>query len=352
MAAVALDPGALTAEVDDPVEAARAARLRYVSDTSPGIRRKRSGRGFSYRAPDGQVVRQKERLDRIRALAVPPAWTDVWICPSPLGHIQATGRDAKGRKQYRYHERWREVRDENKYSRMIDFGHALPKLRRRVEHDLSLPGMPREKIVATVVRMLDSSSIRVGNSEYARENDSFGLTTLRQDHVEVRGAVIRFKFNGKSGREHEVEVTDRRLAAIVRRCEELPGQELFRYLDEAGQPRTVESADVNDYLREATGEDFTAKDFRTWAGTVLAACELGRRGLADSEAEAKRNVVAAVKAVAGRLGNTQAVCRRCYVHPAVIDSYLAGRTIDACRQPEHECEQAVLLLLAEQARAA
>jgi DNA topoisomerase I len=339
-------------ELDNPVGAARAAGLRYVSDSSAGIRRKRSGKGFRYFAPDGLPVRQEERLSRIRALAIPPAWTDVWICPSPLGHIQATGRDARGRKQYRYHKRWQQSRDETKYDRVIDFGRALPRLRKRVEHDLALPGMPQDKVVAAVVRLLDSSNIRVGNGEYARDNESFGLTTMRQRHVAIRGEVLRFKFTGKSGRKHDVSVTDRRLAAIVRRCEELPGQELFRYLDEEGEPHTVESSDVNDYLREAAGEDFTAKDFRTWSGTVLAACELARLGPAESEAEADGNLVDAVKAVAAKLGNTAAVCRKCYVHPAVVDAYRAGRMIDACREPNHRCERAVLSLLVERAKAA
>ena len=348
----AIDPRPPLEELDDPVEAARAAGLRYVTDAAPGIRRKRSGKGFRYRGPDGEAVRQKERLSRIRSLAVPPAWTDVWICPSPLGHIQATGRDARGRKQYRYHARWRAVRDETKYGRMIDFGRALPRLRRRVEHDLALSGMPRDKVVATVVRLLHSSYIRIGNAEYARDNESFGLTTLREDHVEVRDEVIHFKFNGKSGKKHEIAVTDRTLARIVRRCQELPGQELFRYLDEAGEPRTVESADVNEYLRETTGDEFTAKDFRTWAGTVLAASELARLGLADSESEAKHRLIEAVRSVAAKLGNTDAVCRRCYVHPAVIESYLSGRMIEACREPDERCERAVLDLLVEQAKAA
>jgi DNA topoisomerase I len=339
-------------ELDDPVEAARAAGLRYVNDSSPGVRRKRSGKGFSYRAPTGELVHQKERLNRIRALVIPPAWTDVWICSSPLGHIQATGRDARGRKQYLYHQRWREYRDETKYGRMIDFGRSLPRLRKRVEHDLSLRGMPQDRVVAAVVRLLDSSNIRVGNGEYARDNASFGLTTMRQKHVAIRGEVMRFKFTGKSGRKHDVSVTDRRLAAIVRRCEGLPGQELFRYLDEEGEPRTVESSDVNDYLRAAAGEDFTAKDFRTWSGTVLAACELARLGPAESEAEADSKLIEAVKAVAAKLGNTAAVCRKCYVHPAVVDAYRAGRMIDACPQPDHRCERAVLSLLVEIARAA
>jgi DNA topoisomerase I len=350
--AVAIDSRGAADEPDEEFEAALAAGLRYVGETSPGIHRKRAGKGFAYYAPDGKLVRQKERLDRIRSLAVPPAWTEVWICPSPRGHIQATGRDAKGRKQYRYHRRWREYRDETKYGRMIEFGRALPRLRRRVRRDLSLPGMPRDKVVAAVVRLLDDSSIRIGNSEYARDNESFGLTTLRQKHVAVRGEVMRFKFTGKGGREHDVSVTDRRLAAIVRRCEELPGQELFRYLDEAGEPHRVESADVNEYLRETTGDDFSAKDFRTWSGTVLAAYELARIGPAESEAEAKSNLAVAVRSVAAKLGNTQAVCRKCYVHPAVVESYLAGGTIGACRRPDHGCERTVLELLVEQAKAA
>ena len=339
-------------EPDASLEAARAAGLLYVSDSAPGIRRRRSGKGFSYLGPDGEVVRREERLSRIRAIAIPPAWTDVWICPSPRGHIQATGRDARGRKQYRYHERWGEVRDEAKYGRMIDFGRALPKLRARIKHDLALPGMPQEKVVAAVVRLLESSYVRVGNSEYAEENASFGLTTMRLRHVKVRGERVRFRFRGKGGKEHEVAVIDRRLAAVVRRCQELPGQELFRYLDEAGEPRTVESSDVNEYLRETTGEDFTAKDFRTWAGTVLAAVELSRLGPSESEAEAKANLVEAIRAVSVTLGNTESVCRKCYIHPAIVDSYLAGRLIEACSEPDPRCESAVIKLLQRQAKAA
>ena len=342
----------LELELDDPAAAARAAGLGYVTDSQLGIRRRRAGRGFQYLELDGSLVTQRERLNRIRSLAIPPAWTDVWICSSARGHLQATGRDAKGRKQYRYHPRWREVRDETKYARMIDFGLALPRLRRRVERDLALPGLPQEKVVATVIRLLDSSYIRIGNTEYARENESFGLTTLRQDHVRVSGERVRFKFRGKAGKEHRITVTDRRLAAIVRRCQELPGQELFCYLDEAGEPRRVESADVNSYLRAVTGADFTAKDFRTWAGTVLAANALARLGAYRTDAEARKNLVDAVRSVAERLGNTQAVCRKCYVHPAVIDGYLAGRVIDACREPGEACERAVLELLRGEARAA
>jgi DNA topoisomerase I len=342
----------MVTEPEDSLEAARAAGLLYVTDSAPGIRRRRSGKGFSYLGPDGEAIRQQERLSRIRAIAIPPAWTDVWICSSPRGHIQATGRDARGRKQYRYHKRWGEVRDEAKYGRMIDFGRALPKLRLRIKHDLALPGMPQEKVVAAVVRLLESSYVRVGNSEYAEENASFGLTTMRLRHVKVRGERVRFRFRGKGGKEHEVAVIDRRLAAVVRRCQELPGQELFRYLDEAGEPRTVESSDVNEYLRETTGEDFTAKDFRTWAGTVLAAVELSRLGPSESEAEAKANLVEAIRSVSVTLGNTEAVCRKCYVHPAIVDSYLAGRLIEACPEPDHGCERAVLKLLRQQAKAA
>ena len=339
-------------DLDDPAEAARAAGLLYVTDAVPGLTRRRSGRGFTYLQPDGTRVRQRQRLMRIRRLAIPPAWTDVWICPSPRGHIQATGRDAKGRKQYRYHERWREVRDETKYGRMIAFGEALPAIRARVEADLGRPGIPREKVVATVVRLLDSSYIRVGNAEYARDNESFGLTTMREEHVDVRGDRIRFTFKGKSGKDHEIDVHDRRVARIVRQIQDLPGQDLFRYLDDEGQARTVESADVNGYLREVIGEAFTAKDFRTWAGTVLAARELARLGPFESETEAKRNLVTAVRSVAGRLGNTLAVCRKCYVHPAVIDCYLQGRILEACPEGDPDCEVAVVELLKRQAEAA
>ena len=345
-------PHQLEDALDDPAEAARAAGLRYVGDHQPGIRRRRSGRGFTYLQPDGSRVTQPERLRRIRALAVPPAWTDVWICTNPNGHIQATGRDARGRKQYRYHPRWREARDETKYGRMIDFGRALPRLRRRVERDLGRPGLPKEKVLATVVRLLDSSRIRVGNPEYARDNASYGLTTLREKHVSVAGDRVRFRFRGKSGREHDVDVHDRRVAAVIRRCQDLPGQQLFRYLDPDGEVRGIDSDDVNAYLREVTGADFTAKDFRTWSGTVLAAVELAAQGPYGDEGEARHKLVEAVRSVARVLGNTEAVCRRCYVHPAVIDGYLAGRVIDACDEPGEACEEAVLALLEREARAA
>ena len=307
-----------------PLEAAREAGLHYTSDTRPGIRRRRAGKGFSYVDTDGRAIRDRTSLQRIRRLAIPPAWTDVWISPDPLGHIQATGRDARGRKQYRYHERWREVRDEDKYGRMLDFAKALPRIRARTSADLAMPGLPREKVLAAVVRLLEKTLIRVGNEEYARENSSFGLTTLRNRHVKVSGSRIGFRFRGKSGIEHEVKIVDRRLARVIDRCSDLPGQELFQFIGDDGEPRPVDSADVNAYLREISGDDFTAKDFRTWAGTVLAARALRELEAVDNEAQAKKNVVRAIETVAKRLGNTRAICRKCYVHPAIIDAYLEG----------------------------
>jgi DNA topoisomerase-1 len=304
----------------------------YVDDTSPGIRRRRSGKGFAFTTPDGQRLKDARELARIKALGIPPAWTDVWICPSPRGHIQATGRDVRGRKQYRYHTRWREVRDETKYHRMIAFALVLPNLRARVDEDLRRPGLPREKVLATVLRLLETTLVRVGNEEYARQNDSFGLTTLRDEHAEIDGSTIRFRFRGKSGKEHEVDVRDRRVARIVQRCQDLPGNELFQYVDEQGQVVKVTSGDVNEYLRSVTGDDFSAKDFRTWAGTVLAARALSELSAFDSAADAKRNVVKAIEEVAKRLGNTRAICKRCYVHPAIIDAYLEGAMIDVLRQ--------------------
>ena len=263
-------------------------------------------------------------MKRIRSIAIPPAWTDVWICANPRGHLQATGRDAKGRKQFRYHPRWTALRDANKYSRLIGFCQVLPKIRRRVARDLREPGLTHEKVVATIVKLMETTLIRVGNEEYAKQNGSYGLTTLRDKHAKVRGSKVRLMFRGKSGKDVEAEVEDRRLARIIRQLQDLPGQELFSYLDENGERRTVSSQDVNDYLRETTGEDFTAKDFRTWAGTVLAAVALREVESFESETEAKRNVVAAIDRVAKRLGNTRAVCRRSYVHPAVLDSYMDG----------------------------
>jgi DNA topoisomerase-1 len=321
-----------SAPVSDPVadarEAAKSAGLRYVSDTGPGIRRRRAGKGFSYIGVDGKPLRCKEERARIKALTIPPAWREVWICPEPQGHIQATGRDAKGRKQYRYHARWRVVRDETKYYRMIAFGEALSLIRERTEHDLALPGLPREKVLATVVRLLETTLIRVGNEEYARANRSFGLTTMRDSHVKVNGARIEFRFHGKRGILHSVDLTDRRLAGIVRRCQELPGQELFQYVTEEAETQSVGSADVNEYLREITGQDFTAKDFRTWAGTVLATIALQEFKAFDSKTEAKKNIVRAIENVASRLGNTPAVCRKSYIHPAVIDMYTEGALIE------------------------
>jgi DNA topoisomerase-1 len=308
----------------DPVDAARAAGLRYSSDDHPGITRQRAGRGWSYRDPDGALIRDAAELRRIRALAIPPAWTDVWINPQPRGHLQATGRDARGRKQYRYHTRWRATRDETKFARLPVFGQTLPEIRGRVVSDLALPGLPRQKTLATVVRLLDRSLIRVGNVAYARENDSYGLTTLRDDHVDVSGATVRFVFRGKSGKLHEIDVQDRRVARIIRRLQDLPGQPLFQYLDDDGEPRTIDSEDVNTYLQEIAIEDFTAKDFRTWAGTVLAARSLRDLGPFETETAMKANIVAAVDAVAGRLGNTRAVCRAAYIHPAVFLGYESG----------------------------
>jgi DNA topoisomerase-1 len=309
----------------DPTLAAQEAGLRYASDDRPGLRRRRAGRGFTYVDSDGRAITDERELGRIRRLAIPPAWTDVWICPDPRGHIQATGRDARRRKQYRYHERWREVRDETKYERMLDFAKALPRIRKHVARDIARPRLTRERVLATIVRLLETSLIRVGNDEYARHNSSYGLTTLREKHVRVVGSRVTFRFRGKSGKEHDVDVRDPRVARVIRRLQELPGQELFRYLDEDGETRTLDSADVNDYLREVSGDDLTAKDFRTWAGTVHATRELFAIGGADSARAAKRNVTEAVKAVAARLGNTPAVCRRCYIHPAIVQAYLHGK---------------------------
>src|SRR4051794_30918531 len=318
--------------VDDAPEAsARAAGLRYVSDREPGFARRRRGKGFQYTDADGRSL-PREQVKRIEALAIPPAWTDVWICRSANGHLQATGRDARGRKQYRYHPRWREERDGTKYSRMIALGGALPALRRRMAADLRLPGLPRRKVLATVVRLLETTFMRVGNEEYARSNRSFGLTTLKDRHVEIRPSEVRFHFRGKSGVMHDVAVHDRAVARIVRRCRDLPGQELFQYVGEDGRPATIDSADVNDYIRDATGGDFTAKDFRTWAGTVLAALALQRLNAATESPPSRRrarkptrhDVLRAVEQVAKRLGNTPAVCRKSYVHPDIVASYMDG----------------------------
>jgi DNA topoisomerase-1 len=324
---------AVSAPPDDPaVEAAHDAGLVYVVDEAPGIRRKRSGRGFSYTGPDGKTISDKSDLRRIKALAVPPAWTDVWICPSPRGHIQATGRDARGRKQYRYHRTWRQTRDQTKYDRMIAFGEALPNIRKQMREHMSLPGLPREKVLATVLRLIDLSYIRIGNTRYTKDNGSFGLTTMRNRHVDVSGSTIRFEFRGKGGKMHGVDVRDQRLARIVKRCQEIPGQLLFQYVDESGERKPVDSEDVNAYLRACTNEDLTAKDFRTWAGTVLALRALRAAEPATSDQEAKSNIVAAIETVAAALGNTVAVCRACYVHPAIVAAYLDGSLVTLPRR--------------------
>ena len=322
----------MAATIPSPSEAdADRAGLRYVIDTMPGIRRRRAGRGFTYIGPDGARLTDAARLAWIRRLAIPPAWTDVWICPLKHGHIQATGRDARGRKQYRYHPRWREVRDAAKFDRLLAFARVLPAIRRATNRDLRRPGLPREKVLALVVRLLEATLMRVGNEEYVRENRSYGLSTLRERHVDVRGARVRLSFRGKLGREHEIELSDARLARVIRQCQELPGQALFQYTDADGARQAVDSGDVNEYLREITGEEISAKDFRTWAGTVATVLGLAKLGPAASEAAAKRNLSAAIEGAAAQLGNTPTVCRACYVHPDVIDAYTDGTLIERFR---------------------
>jgi len=312
------------------LEHARSAGLRYVDDRTPGYRRERTRAGFEYVDRHGQRITDEDELTRIRSLAIPPAYEDVWICPYAHGHMQATARDAKGRKQYRYHKRWREVRDANKYEATMAFARALPRLRERVERDFAKTDMSRDNVLATVVRMLETTLVRVGNETYARDNDSYGLTTLRARHVRVEPGAkrVRLKFRGKSGVDHAVTIDDRRLARAVKRCRDLPGEVLFSYLDGAGEPIPVHSEDVNTYLREATGGDFSAKDFRTWAATVSCATVLAAMGEAATQAEAKSNVVAALVATSKRLGNTPAVCRKAYVHPAIIEHYLDEHRLD------------------------
>src|ERR1700757_1288198 len=338
---------------DELVAAAKEAGLQYVTDERTGYRRRAKGKHFEYLDTEGEPIRDEQRVLRIKRLAIPPAWKDVWICPSPTGHIQATGRDARRRKQYRYHERWRELRDENKFDRLAAFAKALPKIRRRVAKDLKLRGLPREKVLATVVRLLERTFIRIGNEEYARDNKSFGLTTIKNRHVSVRGPHLRFRFRGKSGRQHEVDITDRRIAKIVSKCQDLPGQDLFQYVSDDGEVRDITSQDVNDYLREITNENFTAKDFRTWAGTVLATIALNAQAGFETKKQAKANVKTAICAVAKLLGNTPAICRKCYVHPAIIEAYLNAAQIpgltEAVQPPEkfnlHAVETAVLKFL-------
>ena len=314
----------MTDDRDDPAALARASGLRYSTDARPGFSRRRAGKGFTYRDTDGRPIRDREVLERIRKIVIPPAWTDVWICPWPNGHLQATGRDARGRKQYRYHPRWREHRGIENFARMIAFAKVLPRIRRSAERDLAKRGMPREKILGAVVRLLELTLIRVGNDEYARLNRSFGLTTMRDRHATVAGTRVKFRFRGKGGQTHEVGLRDRRLATVIRRCQELPGQELFQYVDEDGEVRNVDSDDVNDYLREVSGGDFTAKDFRTWAGTLLAYRALRALQPEDHGPAARRNVVQAMRLTADKLGNTPAVARGSYVHPAVLEAYLDG----------------------------
>jgi DNA topoisomerase-1 len=311
----------------DPRASAIAAGLHYTTDSRPGIRRARHGSSFRYLTPDGRTVRNADELRRIHALVIPPAWKDVWISPDPRGHLQAVGRDARGRKQYRYHAKWRLVRDETKYHRLIGFAQALPAIRARTARDLRSTRLTREKVVAAVVQLLEKTLIRVGNDEYARENRSFGLTTLRDGHVAVNGGKVRFSFRGKSGVAHDIKLDDRRLARIIKDCRDLPGYDLFQYLDEHGQRHVVGSADVNAYLKQITGQDYTSKDFRTWTGTVLAAQTLREFEKYESDAQAKRNIVHAVESVAKRLGNTKAVCRKCYIHPAILDAYMDGSMV-------------------------
>ncbi len=303
-----------------PSQSAKAASLRHVSDDRAGITRRRAGKSFSYRAPDGQIIRDKEVLARIRALAIPPAYTDVWICPFPDGHLQATGRDARGRKQYRYHVKWRQVRDETKYARLAHFALTLPRIRTKVREHLRLPGLPRNKVLAIVVRLLETTFIRVGNEEYARTNGSFGLTTMQDKHVHVDGARVHLRFRGKSRKSHSITVTDKRLAQLVKRCREVPGQQLFQYVDDAGHPHAVDSGDVNNYLRAVSGEAFTAKDFRTWAATLLAAQRLQHEP--TTVKASKSNMIAAIESVSNSLGNTPAICRKSYIHPAVLNAFL------------------------------
>jgi DNA topoisomerase I len=334
----------------DPRDAAESAGLRYVSDAERGIQRRQEDQGFSYLKPNGEPVSDDASLERIRKLAIPPAWTDVWICPRPNGHLQATGRDARGRKQYKYHPQFREVRESTKYEHMLEFARALPTIRAKLAEHMALRGLPREKVLATVVHLLETTLIRIGNDDYARTNKSYGLTTLRNPHVKVDGSELRFQFKGKSGKTWRLQVKDRRLARIVKACQELPGQELFQYIDENGELKDVSSADVNAYLREITGRDITAKDFRTWAGTVLAALALREFERFDSQAGAKKNLRAAIERVASRLGNTPTICRKCYVHPEVLSAYTEGALLlEIKEQVETELREDLASLKPEEA---
>lgn len=342
----------------DPVESAQEIGLKYVTDEQPGIQRQQRGEAFVYIGVDGKPIQNQEEIRRIESLAIPPAYQDVWICPNPRGHLQATGRDAKGRKQYRYHPLWRTIRDQTKFTRMIAFSQSLPTIRQQIERDLALPGLPKQKVLAAVVRLMELTRIRVGNEEYARTNQSYGLTTMQDEHVNIKGGKIRFCFRGKSGVEHDIELNDRRLAKIVKRCQDIPGQDLFQYIDETGEYQAIGSGDINDYLREISEQDFTAKDFRTWAGTVLAASHLAETELFTSETAAKKNITQVVKSVASHLGNRPATCRKYYVHPAIFDAYLdqslhqvmqaqAEKVIEDAHALRPE-ELAVVLLLEQQ----
>jgi DNA topoisomerase-1 len=334
----------------DPVVSAKAVGLRYVTDAKPGFTRRPRGKSFLYGGLDGKPIRDPDELARIKSLAIPPAWTDVWICPRADGHLQATGRDARRRKQYRYHPLWRMVRDESKYGRMMAFAAALPAIRKRTDADLSRPGLPREKVLAAVVRLLETTLIRVGNEEYARANRSFGLTTMRDRHVRVGRKGVRFEFRGKSGIKHEIDLSDPRLARVVGKCRDLPGQELFQYIDEDGSPRRIDSEDVNSYIQQVSGLEFTAKDFRTWAGTVLASLALREFEAFDSQTQAKKNIVRAIEHVAERLGNTPTVCRKCYVHPELIEAYLDGSMLQTLqRRAEAEIKDSLKHLRPEEA---
>jgi DNA topoisomerase-1 len=336
--------------IDQERDAARLAGLQYVNDTARGIRREKRGRSFGYIGPDDKIIRDRKTLERIRALVIPPAWKDVWICSNPNGHLQVTGHDARGRKQYRYHPRWREIRDENKYEKLISFAQSLPRIRRRVAAALRRRGLPREKVLAAVVKLLETTLVRVGNDEYAKSNNSFGLTTMRDRHADVTGSKARLEFKGKSGVNHEIDIRDPQIAKIVRQCQDLPGQELFQYVDAEGAVHDIGSSDVNEYLQEISGQDFTAKDFRTWAGTALAAQALQEFEDFDTNAAAKRNITKAIERVAERLGNTKAVCRKCYIHPAVIDAYMDRSLVATLKErTETELRESLSRLPAEEA---
>ena len=334
----------------DPSDAAESAGLIYVADEARGIRRERESDGFRYLQPNGHPVTDPGTLERIRKLAIPPAWTGVWICPKANGHLQASGRDARGRKQYKYHALFREVRESTKYEHMLEFARALPAIRAQVAQHMALRGLPRQKVLATVVHLLETTLIRVGNDDYAKANKSYGLTTLRNPHVQVEGSELRFRFKGKSGKIWRLQLRDRRVARIVKACQELPGQALFEYLDDNGEPRNVTSGDVNGYLKDITGRDITAKDFRTWAGTVLAAMALQEFEKFDSQAMAKRNVRAAIERVASRLGNTATICRKCYVHPEILSSYAEGALLlELKNQVERQLREDLASLKPEEA---